>query len=272
MIVEGPLIRGHAVRELSGQVLDDIQLMRLRQVRRADHAAAHARNCRRHIHRVRHIHVVHHRAANLRAILRQKLPRIGADAMRHRDRIQPGLVASCLCPSRNKAAAACDSPGPAGSPAGIAHRRSARSGPRHPENSLAEMWEARRWKLLRELVVAAKPGSARLPAAALLKARNVRRDNVLRDVDMLSPQGGWRWQVAMDSNFRGSKIALSESRRTIENLARACQIDCSEFFSTPRIKNVSAAALHRAASSRCPRAPGCGSATHSAPHSPQRER
>jgi hypothetical protein len=44
--------------------------------------------------------------------------------------------------------------------------------------------------------VAAKPGSAQLPAAALLKARNERRDKRLRGADMLSPQGGWRLQVA----------------------------------------------------------------------------
>jgi hypothetical protein len=44
------------------------------------------------------------------------------------------------------------------------------------------------------LVVAAKLDTVRLPAAALLNARNVRRDRSKR-VDMLSPQGGWRWQL-----------------------------------------------------------------------------
>jgi hypothetical protein len=85
--------------------------------------------------------------------------------------------------------------------------------------------------------VAAKADSAWLPAAAPLKARKVRRDSVLRDgvlrdADMLSPQGGWRWQAIVFSRlvFRGSKIALSESSRTIENSALPCQILPAYFF------------------------------------------
>ena len=70
--------------------------------------------------------------------------------------------------------------------------------------------------------VAAKDDSARLPTAAPLKARKVRRDNLLRDADVLSPQGGL--EVAGDVFFSAAKIALSERSRTIENRAQACQI------------------------------------------------